>query len=84
MVTKMPSVSVAVTESCVDCGLCVEGVCFVDAIRMDDELAVIGDACRGCGRCVEICPADAIELSFDEDHSVSESIQRLSPLVNLS
>jgi electron transfer flavoprotein alpha subunit len=62
----------------------VEGVCFVDAIRMDDELAVIGDACRGCGRCVEICPADAIELSFDEDRFVRESIERLSPLVDLS
>ena len=83
-ITKMPTVSVAVTESCVGCGLCVEGVCFVDAIRMDDEFAVIGDACRGCGRCLEICPADAIELSFDEDLSVRESIQRLSPLVDLS
>jgi ferredoxin len=51
---------------------------------MDGELAVIGDACRGCGRCVEICPADAIELSFDEDLFVRESIQRLSPLVDLS
>jgi Fe-S-cluster-containing hydrogenase component 2 len=62
----------------------VEGVCFTDAIRMEDELAVIGDACRGCGRCVEICPADAIQLSFDEDLFVKESIQRLSPLVDLS
>ena len=83
-ITKMPTVSVAVREDCVGCGLCVEGVCFTDAIHMDDELAVIGDACRGCGRCVEICPADAIELSFDEDLFVRESIQRLSPLVDLS
>jgi ferredoxin len=83
-ITKMPTVSVAVTERCVSCGLCTEGVCFVDAIRMDDELAVIDDACRGCGRCVEICPADAIEVSLDEDLFVRESIQRLSPLVDLS
>jgi hypothetical protein len=33
---------------------------------------------------VEICPADAIELSVDEDLPVSESIQRISPLVDLS
>jgi ferredoxin len=83
-ITRMPSVSVAVTERCVGCGLCVGEVCFVDAIRMDDDLAAIGAACRGCGRCVEVCPVDAIELSFDEDLFVRESIQRLSPLVDLS
>ena len=83
-ITRMPSVSVAVTEVCVGCGLCAEGVCFVDAIRMDDELAVVGDACRGCGRCVEICPAEAIELSFDGNLMVTESVRRLSPLVDLS
>jgi Fe-S-cluster-containing hydrogenase component 2 len=83
-ITKMPTVSVSVTERCLGCSLCAEEVCFVDAIRMDDELAVVNDACRGCGRCVEICPADAIELSFDEDLFVKESIQRLSPLVDLS
>jgi ferredoxin len=83
-ITRMPSVTVTVTEECVGCGLCVEEVCFVDAIRMDGELAVIGDACRGCGRCVEMCPADAIELAFDEDLFVEKSIERLSPLVDLS
>jgi ferredoxin len=83
-ITRMPSVAVTVTEECVGCGLCVEEVCFVDAIRMDGELAVIGDACRGCGRCVEMCPADAIELRFDEDLFVEKSIERLSPLVDLS
>jgi ferredoxin len=83
-ITKMPTVSVTVAESCVGCGLCVEEVCFVDAVRMDGDLAVIGDACRGCGRCVEVCPADAIEISFDEDRFVLESIERLSPLVDLS
>lgn len=83
-ITRMPTVSVSVTEACVGCRLCAEGVCFVDAIRMDGELAVIGGACRGCGRCVEICPVDAIELSFDERLSVRESIERLSPLIDLS
>jgi ferredoxin len=83
-ITRMPSVCLAVTEECVGCGLCAEGVCFVDAIQMDGELAVVGDACRGCGRCVEICPADAIELSFDGALMVTESVRRLSPLVDLS
>ena len=80
----MPTVSVAVADRCVGCGLCADGVCFVDAIRMKDELAEIGGACRGCGRCVEICPADAIELSLDQGLFVEKSIQRLAPLVDLS
>jgi ferredoxin len=50
---------------------------------MQDDLAVIGDACRGCGRCVEMCPAEAIELSFDEDSFIRESIDRLSLLVDV-
>jgi MinD superfamily P-loop ATPase len=79
----MPSVEVRVTEGCVGCRLCAEGVCFVDAIRMQGELAVIGDACRGCGRCVEMCPPEAIELSFDEDLFIRESIERISPLVDV-
>ena len=83
-VKKMPSVVVEVRDDCVGCGLCAEGVCFVDAIRMQDDLAVIGDACRGCGRCVEMCPAEAIELSFDEESFVRESIDRLSLLVDVS
>jgi ferredoxin len=83
-VTKMPSVEVRVTEDCAGCGLCAEEVCFVDAIRMEGELAVIGDGCRGCGRCLEVCPADAIELSLDEDRFVRESIDRISPLVDVS
>jgi ferredoxin len=83
-ITKMPSVTVSVTEDCVGCGLCAEGVCFVDAIRMEDGLAVIGDACRGCGRCVETCPAEAIELSLDQELFMRQSIDRISPLVDIS
>jgi ferredoxin len=83
-ITKMPGVTVSVTEECVGCGLCAEGVCFVDAIRMEHELAVIGDACRGCGRCVEACPTEAIELSFDQELSMQQSIDRISPLVDIS
>ena len=65
------------------CRLCAEGVCFGDTIRMEDELAVIGAACRGCGRCVEMCPAEAIELSLDEDLFMRQSIERISPLVDV-
>ena len=83
-VTKMPGVTVTVTERCVGCGTCTQGVCFVDAIQLDGQRAVIGDACRGCGRCVEICPEQAIELSIDDARFVEKSIERLSPLVDIS
>ena len=83
-ITRMPSVVVAVTEDCVGCELCAEAVCFVDAIHMEDGRAAIGDACRGCGRCVEICPVDAIELEVDPDRFLRESIERVSPLVDVT
>lgn len=88
-VIKMPGVEVEVTELCVGCGICTEGVCFVDAIRLDairleESRAVIGDSCRGCGRCVEVCPSDAIELSVSDDAFVQETIRRITPLVDLS
>jgi len=83
-ITRMPSVMVSVTEDCTGCGLCAEEVCFVDAIRMEEDRAVIGDGCRGCGRCVEVCPAEAIELSLDRGFFLRGSIDRLSPLVDLS
>jgi ferredoxin len=83
-ITKMPGVSVTVTERCVGCGVCTQEVCFVDAITLEGQRAVIGDACRGCGRCVEVCPHRAIELSIHDDRFIERTIARLSPLVDIS
>jgi ferredoxin len=83
-VTGMPGVVVVVTERCVGCGTCAQGVCFVDAIHLEGGRAVISDACRRCGRCVEICPHQAIELVIQDDQFVHRSIERLSPLVDIS
>lgn len=82
-VTKMPGVSVTVTDRCVGCGACTRGVCFVNAIQLVDDRAVISDACRGCGRCVEVCPQNAIELSVEGAGFLEESIARLEPLIDL-
>jgi ferredoxin len=83
-VTKMPGVSVFVTDQCIGCGTCTEGICFADAIRLEADRAVIGDGCRGCGRCVEICPQDAIRLRVVDESFVSRTIGRLSNLVDVS
>ena len=80
----MPGVSVAVNGQCVGCGLCTQGVCFADAIQLVEGRAVISQACRGCGRCVEACPRGAIELLFEHWNFVDESVKSISSLVNVS
>jgi NAD-dependent dihydropyrimidine dehydrogenase PreA subunit len=83
-VTRMPGVEVTVTDRCIGCGTCTKGVCFVDAIHLAGDHAVIGDACRGCSRCVDACPQKAIEISIDFSQFVIQSIARISPLVDLT
>lgn len=83
-VTRMPGVTVAVKGDCIGCGTCTQGVCFANAIHLVGDRAVIDEACRGCGRCVEVCPQGAIELSIEHGRLVEESVARISPLVDLS
>jgi ferredoxin len=83
-VQAMPGVAVSVTERCVGCGACTEGICFVDAIHLEDGRAVHSDACRGCGRCVSVCPEGAIELCFGGHHAAQHMIEHLSALVEVS
>jgi NAD-dependent dihydropyrimidine dehydrogenase PreA subunit len=83
-VSRLPGISVIVTDRCAGCGTCAEGICFVDAIRLQDGRATISDACRGCGRCVEICPTGAIELTVGNTGFVDSTIARLTPLVDVT
>jgi len=83
-ITRMPGLTVAVSDRCTGCGTCTRDVCFVNAIQLVNQRAVISDECRGCGRCVSICPQEAIEISIDNDQFVEELINRLSPLVDVS
>lgn len=83
-VTGMPGVTLTVTDRCLGYGLCIQDICFVDAIHLNNHRAVITEACRGCGRCVTVCPQNAIEISIDHDRFVEESINRLSSVVDVS
>jgi len=84
-VTKMPGVQVTVTDRCEGCGTCAEGICFVDAISLNERgWAQISEACRGCGRCVEVCPNQAIELSVDDQTFLSQTIDRLTSIVDVT
>jgi len=84
-VTKMPGVTVQVNPNlCIGCGTCAKKICFVKAIQIVSKKAVISDSCRGCGRCVEICPQNAISLSIDGLIKVSDTIERINSLVDVS
>jgi len=85
-VSKMPGVTVRVTDDCEGCGTCAQDVCFAKAIRLDDAAgrAVISDECRGCGRCSAVCPHEAIEISIENEQFIKDSIDRISPLVDIT
>jgi hypothetical protein len=84
-VTRMDGVAVAVTDRCIGCGTCTApGVCFADAIVTVGDHSIIGDACRGCGRCVDVCPQGAIELTIEGSAFVEDSIARIAPRVDVS
>jgi ferredoxin len=82
--TRMPGVEVTVNGQCIGCGACTQGVCFLDAISLVNNHAVRSNECRGCGRCVDVCPQGAIQISVDNEQFVEKTIERLSPLVDIS
>lgn len=49
------------SDKCTGCGACIE-VCPIDAIRLQNDKAVVGDDCVECGACVNECPNEAIEV----------------------
>jgi ferredoxin len=80
----MPGVKVTVTDRCVGCGTCTQGICFVDAIRIVNNRAVKSDECRGCGRCIDVCPQKAIEISIEDHQFMQEAVNRISSSVDIS
>jgi len=46
--------------------------------------AVKSNECRGCGRCVDVCPQKAIEISIDDDQFMQEAVSRISSSVDVS
>lgn len=51
---------------CIACGARCQSVCPVDAIEMNEqgEPIILLDKCIGCNKCIKICPASALVLSF--------------------
>jgi ferredoxin len=83
-IQRMPGVAVSVSDKCVGCGTCIEDVCFMDAIHLEEGQAVIDDTCKGCGRCVDICPQGAIKLSIGGQRFLEDAIAHIDSLVELA
>jgi len=83
-IQKMSGVEIQVTDDCIGCGTCTEGICFVDAIKLSDNHAIINKECRGCGRCVEICPQNAIELTINDSEFVKKSIEQIDKIIDVT
>lgn len=79
----MPWVNIEVTEDCSGCGICTKGVCFIDAIHLENGRAVIGEDCRGCGNCADVCPRGAIKIIIEKEDYIENAIQRLSQAVDV-
>ena len=73
--------SIEVTDDCVACGECVSK-CYIDAIRVKGDRAVVGEMCRICGRCAMHCPQNAIKLKLDNPDAVDDVVRRIEGVVD--
>ncbi|TFG08000.1 MAG: 4Fe-4S ferredoxin [Promethearchaeota archaeon] len=83
-VSKMPGVEVCVTDKCIGCGACTDGVCFVDAIKIINDRAIITEECRGCGRCIDICPQEAIKMTIEDNEFIKKTIKRIDEIIDVT
>jgi electron transfer flavoprotein alpha subunit len=62
--TKPRGKAKLIEGKCIVCGARCEQACPTDAIAMNDrgEPVIALSACIGCGKCVKICPAEALEM----------------------
>lgn len=83
-VYRLDGLDVEVTGACLGCGVCLEAGCLAGAIELVDKQAVIGEECRGCGRCAQLCPEGAIEIRFDGDRALEAALGRLSTRLDVT
>jgi len=81
IVRPVEGLSITVTDDCVGCGKCVEK-CFINAIEIVNDRAIIHDQCRSCGRCALYCPTKAIRLSISEPDAVEKVVARIDAVVD--
>ena len=64
---------------CMSCHRC-EKLCEFQAIKVNDEgfAQVDGLKCKGCGVCVSVCPAMAVDLKYYRDEQLIEEIKGIA------
>lgn len=82
VVHPLPGIKIKVSDRCTGCGLCAKS-CYVRAISMTDDRAVIGERCMGCGRCAEKCPDSAIDVLIERKDYFREAVDNLVKRVDL-
>ena len=75
--------SIEVTDKCTACGTCLSK-CYIDAINIVDDRAVIGARCRICGRCAKHCEQKAIKLKIDNVNAAQDVINRIETYVDVT
>jgi ferredoxin len=81
--TSMEGVEIIFNEElCSGCGLCTKGICFTNAIKLEDKAKRDQAKCRICGRCAEICPNGAISIVMEND-AVKKSVKQIEVLVDV-
>ncbi|MHA1914276.1 MAG: 4Fe-4S binding protein [Promethearchaeota archaeon] len=83
-IKKMAGVKIQVTDKCIGCGTCAKGICFANAIQVVESKAIISNNCKGCGRCVDICPQKAIELLIEDSNYITNSINEIENIIDVS
>jgi ferredoxin len=76
-IKRMPGIKIKVNENCIGCGVCTEGVCFINGINIKNGKAIISDNCVICGRCIDKCPNDAIDLLIQNEDFIKNTIERV-------
>jgi ferredoxin len=76
-IKKMPGIEIQINDNCNGCGICSNNICFIDGIFIENDKAVIGNECVACGRCVESCPNNAIDLIIKDKDFINSTIERV-------
>ena len=68
-----------IPNKCIACGARCQSVCPVNCVEMTDagEPIILSEKCIGCLKCIKICPAQALELSYTpEELAILEELAR--------
>jgi ferredoxin len=76
-IKKIPGINIKINDNCNGCGLCTENVCFINGISIEKGKAIVSEDCVACGRCIEKCPNNAIDLIIDNKDFIRDTIKRV-------